>query len=164
VAERGASNQLSYDVQIEAPSSSTEWFRFQFSADPFLQVYGVEQQFESASASLHTEVRMVNDRGATVFLWTPGVTAGEIGVASEIVPFTFSLNQTMMSNTDQIVNPFIAENFQVTSVGLPGGHYTLTFVTSSAANASHSSVVPEPETYAMLLAGLGLLGWRLRRV
>jgi hypothetical protein len=23
--------------------------------------------------------------------------------------------------------------------------------------------IPEPETYAMLLAGLGLLGWRLRR-
>ena len=102
---------------------------------------------------------MVNDRGITVFLWTPGVTAGEIGVASEIVPF--SLNQTMMStapNTDQIINPFTAENFQATSVGLSGGHYTLTFVTSGAANAS-SSVVPEPETYAMLLAGL----WSVKR-
>ncbi|WP_107692831.1 PEP-CTERM sorting domain-containing protein [Nitrosospira sp. Nsp2] len=24
-------------------------------------------------------------------------------------------------------------------------------------------VVPEPETYAMFLAGLGLIGWRMRR-
>ncbi len=27
-----------------------------------------------------------------------------------------------------------------------------------------AAAVPEPETYAMMLAGLGLLGWRMHRV
>lgn len=39
------------------------------------------------------------------------------------------------------------------------GNYT-TFVTEAA---SPMAAVPEPETYAMLLAGLGLLGWMARR-
>ncbi|OYY95110.1 MAG: hypothetical protein B7Y41_05030 [Hydrogenophilales bacterium 28-61-23] len=30
-------------------------------------------------------------------------------------------------------------------------------------NGSLTPAVPEPETWAMLLAGLGLLGWRARR-
>lgn len=35
-------------------------------------------------------------------------------------------------------------------------------VSSASAGVPYISAVPEPETYAMLLAGLGLLGWRLR--
>ncbi|MEP6606360.1 MAG: PEP-CTERM sorting domain-containing protein [Nitrosospira sp.] len=47
----------------------------------------------------------------------------------------------------------------VTISAVTGYTYTLdTLVYGQAA-----AVIPEPETYAMLLAGLGLLGWRLRR-
>lgn len=43
----------------------------------------------------------------------------------------------------------------------PGAGNTYTFTVTQTPTVS---VVPEPETYAMLLAGLGLLGWRLRNV
>ncbi len=42
----------------------------------------------------------------------------------------------------------------------PGVGNTYTFTVTQTPTVG---VVPEPETYAMLLAGLGLLGWRLRR-
>ena len=41
------------------------------------------------------------------------------------------------------------------SVQVPGA--------DSSPSVNFTVVVPEPETYAMMLAGLGLLGWQLRR-
>ena len=54
---------------------------------------------------------------------------------------------------------------------LPAGNDYYAMLTGTVSNAYNLSYyvdlvatpVPEPETYAMLLAGLGLLGWRLRR-
>lgn len=54
---------------------------------------------------------------------------------------------------------------------LPAGNDYYALVSGNGYGASSlnyyvdlaASPVPEPETYAMLLAGLGLLGWRLRR-
>jgi hypothetical protein len=42
----------------------------------------------------------------------------------------------------------------------------LTFVTAGTVNMTQTplTVVPEPETWAMLISGIGLLGWRLRRL
>ena len=54
---------------------------------------------------------------------------------------------------------------------LPAGedYYTLVTGHSNSADVSHhvflfqeALPIPEPETYAMFIAGLGLLGWRLR--
>ncbi len=50
------------------------------------------------------------------------------------------------------------------SLGGPSGGYTLTALTSSARqDQMMATPVPEPETYAMLLAGLGLMGFVIRR-
>lgn len=54
---------------------------------------------------------------------------------------------------------------------LPAGNDYYAMLAGTVSNAYNlnyyvdfaASPVPEPETYAMLLAGLGLLGWKLRR-
>lgn len=46
---------------------------------------------------------------------------------------------------------------------LAAGLHVRSLVTSSASLVTTVSAVPEPETYAMLLAGLGVMGWLARR-
>lgn len=41
--------------------------------------------------------------------------------------------------------------------------FDISNVSSASAGIPYISAVPEPETYAMFLAGLALLGWRMRR-
>lgn len=37
------------------------------------------------------------------------------------------------------------------------------FLAAAQTNVAWVAAVPEPETYAMMLAGLGLMGWMARR-
>jgi hypothetical protein len=60
--------------------------------------------------------------------------------------------------------------FDGTTLSMTGNKYTYDhsfsrnwFNFTIVAHVGNLSPVPEPETYAMLIAGLGLLGWRLRR-
>jgi len=57
----------------------------------------------------------------------------------------------------------VSHSYQVevrgTSDSNAGGNYGLTLI----AEKDNLAPVPEPETYAMFLAGLGLLGWSARR-
>jgi probable HAF family extracellular repeat protein len=50
-----------------------------------------------------------------------------------------------------------------TLVSLPGGAAYATGINNDGQVAVNLSPIPEPETYAMLLAGLGLLGFIARR-
>jgi hypothetical protein len=58
----------------------------------------------------------------------------------------------------------------LTSLATPNGlHYEFggnggrAYVTSELTSLRFITAVPEPETYAMLMAGLALIGWRGRR-
>lgn len=71
-----------------------------------------------------------------------------------------------------VANPYLSYSFNLSSILATGGAYTLRFasVTNDAQmqfgidNVSLSvTPVPEPETYAMFLAGLGLMGFVARR-
>lgn len=71
-----------------------------------------------------------------------------------------------------VANPYLTYSFNLSSILATGGAYTLRFasVTNDAQmqfgidNVSLSiTPVPEPETYAMLMAGLGLMGFMARR-
>lgn len=56
-------------------------------------------------------------------------------------------------------------NFVDGSFGAPFVFYTSSSVATDfgAANLSFTAAVPEPETYALMLGGLGLVGWMARR-
>lgn len=47
--------------------------------------------------------------------------------------------------------------------GMPNGGYGWFVLEDQINFGAPPPPIPEPETYAMLLAGLGLLGWRMRR-
>jgi hypothetical protein len=83
-------------------------------------------------------------------------------------------DSTLMSETEHAFIGAGVDRFRITGIEVGAGldpNSPTAFVTGlTFANAGHASIhmtaliVPEPETYAMLLAGLGLLGWRVRRM
>lgn len=88
------------------------------------------------------------------------------------------LSSTDIFITNETISPFKIETLLlpgiigfsspfVTSTGLlKAGSYKLNFKSTDATRFSGSiniAAVPEPETYAMLLAGLGLIGFTARR-
>ena len=65
------------------------------------------------------------------------------------------------------VGPLLSDGFQGShnpDSGSRDSNWALNIlnVSSASVGATYVSAVPEPETYTMLLAGLGLLGWRMR--
>lgn len=54
-----------------------------------------------------------------------------------------------------VFNGFVYNNGNSFSEDKHTGYYAMA--------VTPGSIVPEPETYAMLMAGLGLLGWRMRK-
>lgn len=155
----GAANGTNFivtNVTITQPTS----LNFSFVANPFMQV-AVGQAGDSAAAVLGAEISLVAANGMTVFLWTPGVSSGEIGVDSETDPF--SLNQPLFANTpagnaifSPVVNPF-RDVFRASSGVLSSGTYTLTFQMNEDVRAQEIAV-PEPPALALLGFGLSVFG------
>lgn len=88
-----------------------------------------------------------------------GLKEADFGLITDLA--TFELDKTQHPNFSSGVIEFGVPYFlYFTSLGF----MPETNAFSVSDNLSFTiSTVPEPETYAMLLAGLGLLGWRLRR-
>lgn len=72
------------------------------------------------------------------------------------LPFAFSSSATFWTST---IDP--SDTTKATAYHLNSGVSSLAAV-DTGLRAMAVSPVPEPETYAMFLAGLGLLGWRMR--
>jgi hypothetical protein len=108
------------------------------------------------------------------------VDLGEVGTLGTVLS-TMSLVSYGADNTQGTVDDQVLQSVVLPSAGntqdhlslawdgpLTGGHYlNITGVTSGSLGGIYSgsiaATVPEPETYAMLLAGLGLMGAVVRR-
>ncbi|MEJ6007394.1 FxDxF family PEP-CTERM protein [Paucibacter sp. AS339] len=87
---------------------------------------------------------------------TDGVVGGVGAAADSQVSAEFLFNGLSGNTTNSVLLSAGNYYYKVTgdAAGLSGGMYTLT---------STLAPVPEPETYAMLLAGLGAVGFMVRR-
>jgi len=88
---------------------------------------------------------------------------------SEILGLTIEVWDNTHPNGTTLISSFSGNNVTNAIGFLPNGQYHLDIsgqlgsATSTASYAVALSAVPEPETYAMLLAGLGLIGFSTRR-
>lgn len=82
---------------------------------------------------------------------------GESLVVQFYGPFTFRANLAVHPYDGQIANFGSTGTLSIT---LPNGY---TFGSSSGVLLTAVAAVPEPETYALILAGLGLMGFAVRR-
>lgn len=93
--------------------------------------------------------------GGTYALWDMGVNA-LIGGGDDVNKGAWSFDGTTGSTTNSVTLSAGSYFYSVTgwASGIAGGQYTL---------ASAITPVPEPETLAMMLAGLGAVGFLARR-
>lgn len=114
--------------------------------------------FSLGSASALTTTAVSNESanldltGATVFLYK-----GTVGSGSFVSGFGFDSTSITASVTPLTAGLYYYLVSAAVGSGAVAGSYTLTSLVSPVAP------VPEPETYALMLAGLGAVGFMLRR-
>ncbi|WP_310447132.1 EDSAP-1 family PEP-CTERM protein [Thiobacillus sp.] len=125
---------------------------FSFNATPYLSIAAGSGPSATAFSTMNITIRK---NGSEVFSWTPNGAVGT-GINNGTESFdAFNLN----TGVDQglTYNPGTGL-FQATTNVLGAGNYSITINMTNQASA-----VPEADTYAMMLAGLGLVGYTVSR-
>lgn len=110
-----------------------------------------------------TSQNMVAPTGYTAYTWWGQNTESVYQIGST-ASFSITLGNVAVGNNAVGISTYFgnaASNNGQEFVNNPYGNYT-TF-TASALSAVSIAAVPEPETYAMMLAGLGMVGFLARR-
>lgn len=97
-------------------------------------------------------------------LWATHVAGGTHNMRTESYdisknPASLASLNSALSNIDWTSGPSVAMKMYTSTIGYPGWSLT----TQNNSFAVTSNVVPEPESCAMLLTGLGLMGFMMRR-
>lgn len=133
-------NTLTFNEASGTSFTQYLWVTPDATDDLLFSVYGLASQFSSLGFSFVT-------------VPTLNVT-GTVSGGTRAATFDDWSNNSFSLNGGQ---PYLVKVFGQTSSGITGGHGTVTV------NVLGVAAVPEPESYAMLLAGLGLLGVVARR-
>lgn len=148
---------------------------FRFDATPYIQSHITANSPMPAQAegSLALNFNIIDSAGHVVFNWAPdGVVGGITGGQENADAFTLNTSLTAVAgNTGPLIyNPascaagsLAGGCFNATTDALAAGIYTLNLSMRDNVNLESAAAVPEPATYAMLAAGLGLIGCMARR-
>ncbi len=126
---------------------------FSFDAAPFMSATATGGDFSSALMSM--SISLYNSSGAQVFNWTPNGS-----LLNGIIGGTETLDASNLNTGITSVNTYspASGSFAAQSGALAAGTYTISIGMSNQVTA-----VPEADSWAMLLAGLGLVGFAARR-
>lgn len=144
---------------------------FHFDALPYIQAYltGNAIAPSQAQGSIGLNFNLIDNSGNIVFNWAPdGITGGIQGGVETADAYTLNTSLTALNGNGGPLT-FAPSSCTVGGVGcfsastnaLAAGVYTLNLAMHE--NVTLQSAVPEADTYAMLLAGLGLMGVVARR-
>ncbi len=114
----------------------------------------------SVTPLAYTETSLADIRDPSYFQWGTVLSYTPSGANDFTGTLTGTINQFIGG-----LSFSVSATVDGTSLGIPL-YYGFTAGNGFADDGHHVSsamAVPEPETYAMLLVGLGLVGWRLRR-
>ena len=88
---------------------------------------------------------------------------GSNTVVSKFTPTLINASCGSNSGFPDPCNSFGSAMFAFTTSTLEAGRYILDFRSTSQVNVRSVAAIPEPETYALMLGGLGLVGFMARR-
>ena len=149
----GSHDVVEVASQVLAPGAFSNTYTFSLGSTSSLLSTAVAA---NVAITVPYSLNILHVLGGTYSLWSTGANhAVGGGDDSSIASWAFS--GTTGSSTHTVSNMVAGNYFYVVSGsadGMAGGQYTL---------ASTVTAVPEPETYAMMLAGLGALGFLARR-
>ena len=143
---------------LVAPGPFLDFFTFSIGSTSSLASTAVAA---NVSISVPVSVNILEVVGGTYSLWSMGAdnaiggSGANADTSMNAWTWNFNGGTGSVSNT---VTPLLAGSYYYAvgglAAGVSGGQYTL---------VSTVTEVPEPETYAMMLAGLGALGFLARR-
>ena len=130
---------------------------FSFNATPFMSATATGGDFSSALMSM--SISLYNGSGQQVFNWTPNGSLAN-GIVNGTETFDASNLNTGITSVNTY-SPLANGTFAAQSGSLATGTYTISIGMSNQVTSVTS--VPEADSWAMLLAGLGLVGFAARR-
>ncbi|MDR2092121.1 MAG: PEPxxWA-CTERM sorting domain-containing protein [Azoarcus sp.] len=165
-------NTYSVDIVFQFESNQTTWESIfgvsnrtkdgAFYVNPanYLQVYPVSSGVTPFTFGEYHQVTLTNQGDGTVSAYLDGVL--QLTATTDVLDFSTYATQ----NPEQLIHFFLDDageyaNGRVARIGI----FDTALSASEIGNLSYGNVpgVPEPETWAMLLAGLGVMGATARR-
>jgi hypothetical protein len=164
-----SSTQLAVTVGANGGPSTIS---FQFDADPFIMAAldaGASAGSVARGVLVFTITLTNTSTNAVVFSWSPDGSLGSGIVGGTETADAENLNLTLAAFAGQTLThsgPYAAGTFghyAATTNTLAAGNYSMSITMSEKTDVQRVPAIPEPETYALMFAGLAAVGFMARR-